>query len=450
MKTKILLINPWIYDFAALNLWSRPLGLLKVAECLSGYDADPGFIDCTDAVKTGRKFGTGKYQRQIIKKPDILKSVPRNYARYGMGIEEFKERVKGQLPVDAVFVTSLMTYWYQGVQQVIEIIKSVSPDTPVILGGIYATLYEKHASEHSGADVIYTGHIDKGVLFSEEGTPGRASFKNIERIMDDLGLRLTKAGRSRPYYELDLYGSYPFAPLLTGMGCPYTCPYCSTPLLFDRFVQRPPDQVLHEIKELHKMGVRDFAFYDDALLVNSDSYLKVVLKGVITSGMNIRFHCPNGIHARFIDDELAFLMKRSGFTTLRVSLETVNADRQAETGGKVTTDIFTSAIGNLKKHGFTREQIGVYIMYGLPGQELSEVEDGVTFLKGLDVKINLTEFSPIPGTSCWNELIERGTISTDIDPLLTNNSVFTRLFSGYDPHAFEKLLLSVNKNNSYA
>lgn len=37
---KILLINPWIYDFAAYDLWMKPLGLLYIAGFLeeSGYD----------------------------------------------------------------------------------------------------------------------------------------------------------------------------------------------------------------------------------------------------------------------------------------------------------------------------------------------------------------------------------------------------------------------------
>ena len=30
----ILLINPWIYDFAAYDLWSKPLGLLYIAALL--------------------------------------------------------------------------------------------------------------------------------------------------------------------------------------------------------------------------------------------------------------------------------------------------------------------------------------------------------------------------------------------------------------------------------
>ncbi|MBI4847634.1 MAG: hypothetical protein HY808_03535, partial [Nitrospirae bacterium] len=60
----------------------------------------------------------------------------------------------------------------------------------------------------------------------------------------------------------------------------------------------------------------------------------------------------------------------------------------------------------------------------------------------------LTEFSPIPHTPCWEELKSMGIINDGIDPLLTNNTVFTYLFSGYDPYALEKLKLDVQLYNS--
>jgi radical SAM superfamily enzyme YgiQ (UPF0313 family) len=444
MKPKFLLINPWIYDFSAVNMWARPLGLLRVAEYLGRFDADLHLIDCADVLKSKRTYGTGKYPRQVIDKPEILKAVPRHYARYGMAVEAFEERLKGRLPCDAVFVTSIMSYWYPGVQKAIEIVKTMSPQTPVILGGIYATLYHRHASEHAGADFIYGGHIDK------PRNPRSAKFtgRDIASVMEGFGIRLNTVRNALPYYELGLYEDYPFAPIMTSSGCPYRCAYCASFSLFDGFVQCGPEDIFNNIKELYNRGVRDFAFYDDALLINADTHLKIVLKEIIRSGLKVRFHCPNGVHARFIDDDLSCVMKQAGFTTLRLSLETINSERQVKTGGKVSTDIFRLAAENLKRHGFTKEQVGVYLMYGLPGQGLSEVEEGVEFIKSLGLRINLTEFSPLPGTSCWEELIDRGIISDDIDPLLTNNSVFSLLFSGYDPTALEQLKLNVNKYNN--
>jgi len=34
MSHSLVLINPWIYDFAAYDLWSKPLGLLYIGAYL--------------------------------------------------------------------------------------------------------------------------------------------------------------------------------------------------------------------------------------------------------------------------------------------------------------------------------------------------------------------------------------------------------------------------------
>jgi radical SAM superfamily enzyme YgiQ (UPF0313 family) len=141
-------------------------------------------------------------------------------------------------------------------------------------------------------------------------------------------------------------------------------------------------------------------------------------------------------------------MKLAGFRTLRLSLETVNSERLAATGGKVRADELERAVLALKKQGFGKEHIGVYLMYGLPGQPLEEVKEGVEFIKSLGVMVKLTEFSPIPGTRCWDELRDRGIIRDDIDPLVTNNTAFAALYSGYDPDELEALKLKVKAYNT--
>lgn len=164
MKLKVLLINPWIYDFSAYNLWSRPLGLLKVAEYLSQFDVEVKFIDCTDSFRI-RKYGTGKFITEIVEKPELLKNIPFFYKRYGISTNEFIIRLKASVPFDIVMMTSIMGYWYPGVQKVIEIIRDVAGDVPIILGGIYATIYHEHASKNSGADFIYKGQINESLNF---------------------------------------------------------------------------------------------------------------------------------------------------------------------------------------------------------------------------------------------------------------------------------------------
>jgi radical SAM superfamily enzyme YgiQ (UPF0313 family) len=430
LKLRILLVNPWIYDFAAANLWSRPLGLLQVAECLSVYDVEFCLIDCTDSFR-GVRWGRGKYPKQPVAKPDCLKPIPRTFGRYGIAIDAFMKRLREKGPFDLVFMTSLMSYWYPGVQTAIGIIREEYGNIPVVLGGIYATLWERHASEHSGADFIYRGLAGGEIRF----------------IFNTFGYRMKQIRKPIPYRRLGLYTDYPFAPLLTGTGCPFSCAYCASSLLQKEFVRRETHDVVQEIRELCDSGVKDFAFYDDALLFDADRHIKPILKEIVDLGIGARFHCPNGLHARFIDDGLAGLMKASGFRTIRLGLETVNPGRQRQSGGKVTCEDLRSATQLLKGRGFMKRDIGVYLMYGLPGQELEELREGVEYLKSLDVRIHLTEFSPIPGTESWQALAARGIVGERTDPLLTNNSVFSCLFSGYDPRELDRLKLQVKQYN---
>ncbi|GAB6182285.1 B12-binding domain-containing radical SAM protein [Thermodesulfovibrio hydrogeniphilus] len=430
MSYKILLINPWIYDFAAYNFWARPLGILKVAEFLSLFNVSLQLIDCCNSFKI-KKFGTGKYSSEVVKKPDILKNIPRKFKKYGISEEQFIGKLKQIGQIDIILVTSIMAYWWLGVKRVVEILRDFYPNTPIILGGIYATLYKEHAEKNIGADFVYEGQADIRLI----------------QCLDNFGIHLKRI-REKPIYwwQMGFYKELPYAPILTSTGCPFRCAYCASSLLYNGFQQSNVEDVIEEITGLYRLGVKDFAFYDDALLYESKSHIKPILWEIIRQDLKIRFHTPNGLHARFVDKEIARLMKLAGFKTLRLSLETVDIKRQIATGGKVTNEELEKAVYNLRESGFSSQEIGVYIMYGLPEQTIDEVWAGAEFLKKLKVRIHLTEFSPIRGTFYWQKLIEKGVITDDLDPLLTNNTVFSEIFC-YPREEIEKLKNDVNNYN---
>lgn len=431
MKYHFLLINPWIYDFAAYNFWARPLGLLRVAEYLSKFDVKLSFIDCCDSFRA-KKFGTGKYTAEVVEKPETLKNIPKKYKRYGIPEHMFIEKLKSVGKLDVIMITSIMAYWWYGVMRTIQIIRDLKIETPIILGGIYATLYNEHAAEKTGADYIFSGELNDRLI----------------RDLENYGICLKRVReREIHWWRLGFYEKMPYAPVLTSVGCPFKCAYCASSLLCSNFRQRKKDEIIEEIRDLVSLGVKDFAFYDDALLYRAEEHIKPLLRDLIKEKFNINFHTPNGLHARFFDEELAKLMKSAGFKTIRLSLETVNIKRQRESGGKVTNEDLQRAVYYLKKAGFSSQEIGVYIMYGLPEQSLDEVRSGVDFLKKLKVRIHLTEFSPIKGTFYWKLLLDKSIIKEDLDPLLTNNSVFSEIFCGYDRDELKRLKIDVNQYN---
>ncbi|MFC1683610.1 B12-binding domain-containing radical SAM protein, partial [Candidatus Zixiibacteriota bacterium] len=221
---QILLVNLWIYDFAAYNLWTRPLGLLYIAAVLRENGYRVNLLDCLD-VQNGdpvpggarNRFGCGKFPKTVLPKPAAYREIPRRYGRYGIPEKNFLDVLSNLAPVAAILVTSGMTYWYPGVFRAIELLRAHLPDTPVLLGGIYATLCASHARERSGADLVIGGPGEAAALQAVDLICGlRSDLPDIENL-DEL-----------PFPAFDLYGRSGYACLLTSRGCPRACTYCAS------------------------------------------------------------------------------------------------------------------------------------------------------------------------------------------------------------------------------
>ncbi len=65
--------------------------------------------------------------------------------------------------------------------------------------------------------------------------------------------------------------------------------------LFDGFIQRNPEEVIHEIESaVMKYGISDIALYDDAFLVNAREHALPILEAVAQRLPGLRWHTPNG------------------------------------------------------------------------------------------------------------------------------------------------------------
>jgi len=426
----ILLINPWIYDFAAYDFWAKPLGFLYLAALLRKNGFSIHYIDClcSDPALSPRKkeSGKGKFLKTKVEKPDCLKTIPKDYNRYGIPLEVIQGLLTGAPFPDLILVTSTMTYWYPGVFEVIKQVKKTFPTTPVILGGIYATLCPEHAKANSGADLVISGGDEHQVL---------------KQISPFIGKEIhPKFLDSQPYPAFDLYNQAPYVCIATSRGCPYRCLYCASYRLHNSFISRNPIAVADEIEFWWKHHrVTNFAFYDDALLFEPEKRLIPFMKEIIRRSIHCNFHTPNGVHIRGMTEEIAQLMFLSGFKTIRFGLETANENIMKKTGGKTTRAEFIQAVNSLKKAGFSKENIGIYLLAGLPGQRAEEVEESITFVKDCGARPYLAEYSPIPGTILWEEAIKASQFDLVNEPLFHNNSIFPCEWGGFTRKNLERL-----------
>jgi radical SAM superfamily enzyme YgiQ (UPF0313 family) len=418
----ILLINPWIYDFAAYDLWAKPLGLLGLGAILKANGCRVSLLDClttphplmNESLPNRMPGGRGKYYRQVVEKPAAIRDVPRHYARYGISPDAFAHDIAAGERPDAVLVTSLMTYWYPGVIEAIRMVKEAFPGVPVILGGIYATLCRDHALRFSGADHVVSHEGEGPLLALLAGLWGASPTFTPDR--EDLD--------SLPYPLFGLAQPLRYVVVQTSRGCPYRCTYCASHILSPGMRRRAFMKVADEVEFWVKTQRLDhFAFYDDAFLFQKDKLALPLMKEIIRRGLDVRFHCPNALHARCIDLETARAMKESGFSTIRLGLETADQDRQTRSGGKVTNAEFLAAVENLETAGFNPGDVGAYILCGLPGQQAREVMDAVRFVQSSGARPVITEYSPLPGTGDWEEACRASRYPLAEDPLYHNNSL---------------------------
>lgn len=420
MQRRLLLINPWIADFTAFDLWSKPLGLLYIAKFLQNYGYEIDFIDLMDRARwqdtSNDRFkdGRGKYCKTIIPKPPALAQFPRRYGLYGASREQFTTALANVPPPDAILVTSLIAYWYPGVVETVKILREQFPAVPLILGGIYASLYTEHARNTVKPDYLITGYGEKKVLqLLDEFFGISRDYANVPDFGDDGAL---------PW---QFYPQLKSAAILTSRGCPNRCTYCATYLLNKKFVQRQPEDVLREIRLVYEhRKVRHIAFYDDALFANRDHHIVPILKGIIASGFQLGLHFPNGLFARAINPELANLMFASGFQTVRLSLESTAPEIQKASTNKVSNSAYIEAVNNLEHAGFARHALETYLIMGLPGQTRQQIADSINFVADQGVVARLASFSPIPGTVEWNRARELHYVSDGLDPLMTNATIF--------------------------
>ncbi len=319
---------------------------------------------------------------------------------------------------DAVLATSLMTYWRTGLHETIELVRKVFPGVPIILGGISASIDPSNAMNSCMVDALIEG-------------PGEFQ---VDRVLGEL----LNVAQQHPFEKhidfqpaLDLIRDVKFIPLLTSRGCPYRCHYCASKIVAPFFVQRPVSEVVKDTQNsLDLYRCKDIAIYDDAFLVNAKHHALKIMEPFASDNPELRWHCPNGLHARAIDAEVAIAFKRTGFRTIRIGLESSSDGFNKSTGGKTDRKIFEKAVNCLREAGFTQEDIGAYLLAGLPNQTCAQIEEDVKFVLDCGAHPKLAEYSPIPGTLMWDEAVRKSAYPIKEETLFQNCTLLPAASAG--------------------
>lgn len=373
---RALLINPPVYDAQYWARWSQPAGLLRIATLLQrrGYAVD--FIDCMETDARGlvkKAIRTDEAGKPLVVRRDDM--VKRLY-RFGLSLHDLERNLLQLQEPDEVWITSIMTYWWESTRDVVALTKRLFPRATVLVGGIYPTLAPEHAASHLGADVVFKGEL-----------------REASQLPTDLSLYKTP-----PSYAI----------LATSRGCPWDCVYCAARTLNGgaKVRIRTTDDILEEIcDKFTRLGIRRFGFYEDNALIHREHFIEVMEK-IIESELPLDLYAPEGFETRLLDEDLLRLMKRAGFEKVHLPLETVRSDINRQWNRRhASTDSFERALEAATRAGFKprTQEINAFVLFGLPDEHLKDVIDSTLYAHHLVGSVIPMLFSPVPGTQVFRK-----------------------------------------------
>ncbi|MBV7327655.1 B12-binding domain-containing radical SAM protein [Chloroflexi bacterium TSY] len=334
---------------------------------------------------------------------------------------EFEQYVKTERPSLVGLYTNLMTK--QNVLRMISLFKQQA--TRVILGGPDPPYY---ADEYlsAGADIVVIG---EGELTLEELIPHLARH-NMEKLDEIQGIAFrhdegevvktparpqiadlsAQPWPDREAIDFERYlttwqthHGVRSASLITARGCPYTCTWCSHSVFGETHRRRTVEDVADEVVYLAERYKPDQLWYaDDVFTIHPRWFQKYAAE---LKKRSIRIPFESISRADRLNEQIMDTLSQMGCYRLWIGSE--SGSQRILDAMKRKTDATDVQIKSrmLQARGI---QVGMFIMLGYDGEDISDLEATVAHLKKSNPDVFLTTVAyPIKGTSYYEAVTDR-------------------------------------------
>ena len=207
-------------------------------------------------------------------------------------------------------------------------------------------------------------------------------------------------------YKIPIARNFPFTVVITSLGCPYNCAFCTAGAYGYRV--RGIDNVIKELIYLAELGIKEILFQDPTFTINKKRVIELCKK-MIDNGLNFTWSCNADIKS--MDEEKIYWMKKAGCHTVSIGIESGDDSILKKYSKMITVEQIRKAINLLNKY---KIRILGYFIIGLPGETRESILKTIKLAKSL--KIDIASFSiatPDIGTRLRQEAIEKGWIPPD-------------------------------------
>jgi radical SAM superfamily enzyme YgiQ (UPF0313 family) len=272
---------------------------------------------------------------------------------------------------------------FKSALKLIEIIQSY--DIPVIVGGSHPST--EPYSYPKGVEVFCGEYESNGTRIKNlDETP----FPNFDLL-------------------LDKYSPNGYAHILSSRGCPFSCRFCGSDVMWHRRVTyKSIDRIISEMKYVQDRFHSDyFTFWDETFTANKKRLIEFCSKYSLPAF----WRCDT--RADSITDDMVKMMKNSGCGQMSLGLESGDNETLKYIGKGEITDDFIRAAEILNNNGI---QWKAYMIIGFPRDTEETILKSIEFVKSLrPFRITLSFFTPYRGTSLFDEVRSLGLINETYD-----------------------------------
>lgn len=432
----VLLVKPPIRGFFHEIGRHYPIGLAYLASAIRRAGHTATIFDALADSKENRIVAEADYtERDRLK----VQSHPRwsHLLTWGSPPEAIEKVIADHRP-DVVGISCMFSPFYETAYEAAELAKRVVPDALVVMGGQHPTVAPLRVLQQCAAvDILVLGEgeqtlpnllgcLEQGeVLTHLEGlafrcgegfcrcsirTPNGAHINGRKTFADlsDLAPPASDLVDARDYDGV--------VTLITSRGCPFSCSFCTVHAVVGKtFRHRTSNDVVNEIERYVESGISRFAIEDDNFTFSMPRVIEIC-EEIIRRDLKVRLALPNGMTVVKLDNGVADLMARAGFSSLFLGLESTDDDRLREIDKR-----FTSLAKVRSGYNWLAERgvdVAVSLIVGLPGQGIGEIARDVARLLAMNIRFWSNPFYPIPGSPDFQTCIAQGLITESTDYVL--------------------------------
>jgi len=267
--------------------------------------------------------------------------------------------------------------------QLVKLLKTISPETTIVLGGPEVS-YEYETQELvSSADYVITGQAE--LAFKELCDDLFNNIKPFNKIIHPLPVELSEIELPYKYYnDEDVANRVIYVE--ASRGCPFKCEFCLSSL--DKTVYPfDLDIFLSEMETLYQRGVRHFKFVDRTFNLKAATSIRIM--EFFLDKMNLDNEGNQNeqslfLHFELIPDHLPEKLKDTisrfpeGSLQFEIGIQSLNPEVQTIISRKQNTQKVSDNLNWIRNH--SHAHIHADLIIGLPGETIHSFAEGLNQL----------------------------------------------------------------------